>query len=149
MALLERIEEKVIKVPLESVDKISVIRELVMILKDAGKIEDVEAVVDAVQARETLCSTGLDRGIAVPHAKTQAVNDLTIAIGISPKGIEFDALDGEVSKIFFLILAPPDQSGPHVQALSEIAKVSQSNSFIKMLTRSENPAEVVELFLED
>jgi len=149
MALLERIEKSIIKIPLESKDKTSVIRELVTVLKEAGKIEDTDTVVEAVEAREALCSTGLDRGIAVPHAKTTAVDDLTIAIGISPGGIDYDALDGEDSKVFFLILPPPDQSGPHVQALSEIAKMTQSANFMKFLLRSENAQEVVDLFLED
>ena len=149
MALLERIEESVIKVPLESSTKPDIIRELVTILKDAGKIEDVDSIVEAVEAREALCSTGLDRGIAVPHAKTEAVPDLTIAIGISPDGVDYEALDGEPSKVFFLILAPPDQSGPHVQALSEIAKTTQSSVLLRMLTAARTPSEVVELFMDD
>ncbi|MBN2626685.1 MAG: PTS sugar transporter subunit IIA [Spirochaetales bacterium] len=148
MALLERIEENVIKVPLTSTTKPEIIRELVTVLKDAGIVEDVDAIVEAVLSREVLCSTGLDRGIAVPHAKTTAVPDLTIAIGIAPEGVDFEALDGEESRIFFLILAPPDQSGPHVQALSEIAKATQSSVLIRMLTAARTPAEVVELFRE-
>lgn len=148
MALLERIEENIVKIPLESKTKPEVIRELVSILKDAGKIDDMDTVTSAVEAREALCSTGLDRGIAVPHAKTDAVDDLTIAIGIAPEGVDFEALDGEPSQIFFLILAPPDQSGPHVQALSEIAKATQSSVLIRMLTAAASPEEVVELFRE-
>jgi nitrogen PTS system EIIA component len=148
MALLERIEENVIKVPLASTTKPEIIRELVTVLKDAGIVEDVDAIVDAVLSREALCSTGLDRGIAVPHAKTNAVPDLTIAIGIAPDGVDYEALDGEESRIFFLILAPPDQSGPHVQALSEIAKATQSSVLIRMLIAARTPAEVVELFRE-
>ena len=149
MALLERIEESVIKVPLESTTKHDVIRELVLLLKDAGKIDDADSIVEAVESREVLCSTGLDRGIAVPHAKTDAVPDLTIAIGISPDGVDYEALDGEPSKIFFLILAPPDQSGPHVQALSEIAKTTQSSVLVRMLLAAKTPAEVVELFMDE
>jgi mannitol/fructose-specific phosphotransferase system IIA component (Ntr-type) len=148
MALLELIEENIIKVPLEANDKSGIIRELVTILKDAGKIDDVDSIVGAVEAREALCSTGLDRGIAVPHAKTIAVDKLTIAIGIAPAGVDYEALDGEPSKIFFLLLAPPDQSGPHVQALSEIAKATQSSVLLRMLTSATSAAEVVELFME-
>jgi fructose-specific phosphotransferase system IIA component len=148
MALLELIEENIIKVPLEANDKSGIIRELVTILKDAGKIDDVDSIVGAVEAREALCSTGLDRGIAVPHAKTTAVEKLTIAIGIAPAGVDYEALDGEPSKIFFLLLAPPDQSGPHVQALSEIAKATQSSVLLRMLTSATSAAEVVELFKE-
>ncbi len=148
MAILERIEESVIKIPLAGTSKPEIIRELVTILRDAGKIEDVDSIVEAVASREALCSTGLDRGIAVPHAKTTAVPDLTLAIGIAPDGVDYEALDGEPSRFFFLILAPPDQSGPHVQALSEIAKATQSSVLLRMLAAAKTPAEVVELFMD-
>jgi mannitol/fructose-specific phosphotransferase system IIA component (Ntr-type) len=77
------------------------------------------------------------------------VDSLTLAIGISPEGVEFDALDGEPSKIFFLMLAPPSQSGPHIEALSEIARICQSDSFVRALASSASPGDVVELFSGD
>ena len=90
-------------------------------------------------------STGLQDGIAVPHGKTDAVSGLTLAIGISPNGVDYDALDGEPSKLFFLLVAPPDQSGPHVMALSDIAKLARSKAFCKALVHAESAQEVVEL----
>jgi mannitol/fructose-specific phosphotransferase system IIA component (Ntr-type) len=99
--------------------------------------------------RESLGSTGLEQGIAVPHAKTQAVNALTVALGISPKGIEFQAIDGNPSKLFFLLLAPPDQSGPHIEALADIARITKSQAFCRTVISSTSAAEVVELFSED
>ena len=82
----------------------------------------------------------------MPHAKTTTVRDLTIAIGIAPEGIDFDALDGKISKLFFLMLAPPDQTGPHIEALSEIAKITQSSDFVERLQHAESPDEVLNLF---
>ncbi|MBN1998842.1 PTS sugar transporter subunit IIA [candidate division KSB1 bacterium] len=149
MTIAELISTEVVKVPLESKVKPDVIRELVQILMDAGKINDMEAVVEAVNTREELASTGLEAGIAVPHAKTDAVNDLTVALGISPDGCDFDAMDGQPSHLFFLLLAPPDQSGPHLAALSDIAKIAGSRSFCKLLRNARSAEEVVELFLED
>ncbi len=102
-----------------------------------------------VLAREALGSTGLENGIAVPHAKTTAVTDLTIAIGISAPGIDFQALDGKPSTLFFLILAPPDKSGPHIEALAEIARMTRSTAFCKAIAAARSPAEVVELFREE
>jgi len=145
MALIDMVVEKIIKIPLESKDKPDVLRELVRILKDADEIDDFETVLKAVQEREDKQSTGLEKGIAVPHAKTSAVSSLKLAIGIAPQGIDFDSLDGEPSKLFFLLLAPPGQSGPHVEALAEIAKLACSKSFCKALINSENAREVVEL----
>ena len=145
MALIDMVTERIVKIPLESKDKPDVLRELVRILKDAEEIDDFECVLNAVQEREDKQSTGLEKGIAVPHAKTTAVSSLKLAIGIAPQGIDFDSLDKEPSMLFFLLLAPPSQSGPHVEALAEIAKLACSKSFCKALIRSENAREVVEL----
>lgn len=148
MALIDLINEDVVKVPLTSTSKPEIIRELIQILADKGTIEDAEKVYNAIMDREAQGSTGLEQGIAVPHAKTDAVTDLTIAIGISPKGVDFESLDNEPSKIFFLMLAPPNKSGPHIEALSEIAKLTKSKSFLKMLTNAQSAEEVVDLFRE-
>jgi len=149
MALVDLIRPEVVKVPLVSTTKPEVIRELVECLRDAGKISDVEAVYDALMKRESMGSTGLEQGIAVPHAKTTAVNALTVALGISPKGIDFQAIDGNPSKLFFLLLAPPDQSGPHIEALADIARITKSQAFCRTVTGATSPEEVVELFSED
>jgi len=149
MALVDLISEEIVKVPLTSTDKPGVLRELLQILKDAGMIDDFDRVLEAIYKREELGSTGLEEGIAVPHAKTDAVKSLTIAIGISPQGIDFHSLDGKPSKLFFLMLAPPDQSGPHIEALAEIAKLSKSRAFCNALINAQSPKEVVALFRED
>jgi nitrogen PTS system EIIA component len=82
----------------------------------------------------------------VPHAKTTAVHDLTIAIGVAPGGIDFQALDGRPSSLFFLILAPPDKSGPHIEALAEIARLTRSTAFCRAVAAAPSAAEVVRLF---
>jgi len=145
MAFIDMMAEKIVKIPLESKDKPGVLRELVQILKDADEIDDFDIVLKAVQEREDKGSTGLEKSIAVPHAKTPAVSSLKLAIGIAPEGIDFDSLDKQPSKLFFLLVAAPDQSGPHVEALSEIAKLSRSNAFCRALVNADSAAEVVEL----
>jgi fructose-specific phosphotransferase system IIA component len=149
MALVDLISPEVVKVPLSAADKYGVIDELIQVLADAGKIGDKARVVDAIHRREALGSTGLEYGIAVPHAKTEEVKEITVAIGIAPQGIEFDAIDGKPSKLFFLILAAPDQSGPHIEALAEIAKLSKSKGFLEALIHASSAQEVVDLFRED
>jgi len=149
MALVDLISSEVVKIPLTSRNKPEVMRELVQVLKDAGRIGNAESVLDAINKREELGSTGLELGIAVPHAKSEAVNNLTLAIGISPEGIDFNALDGKPSHLFFLMLAPPSQSGPHIEALAEIAKRSRSRAFCDALVHARTPQEVVDLFRGD
>lgn len=149
MALVDLLRPEVVKVPLAARSKPAVIRELVETLRDAGAISEVGPVCDALMARENLGSTGLELGIAVPHAKTNAVRSLTMALGVSPEGIDFQSIDGEPARIFFLLLAPPDQSGPHIEALAEIARITKSQSFLRLLAGARNAKEVIELFSED
>ena len=148
MAIIDLIVPEVVKVGLTSADKPSVLRELLQILIDAGKVTNKDEVLDALIKRESLQSTGLEAGIAVPHAKTKAVPGLTLAIGINAEGIDFDAIDHQPSKLFFLMLAPPDKSGPHIEALAEIARMSKSKAFISALIAAKNVEEVLELFGE-
>ena len=146
MAVVNLIEEDIIKIPLEAKTKPDVIKELVDVLKKAGKIEDAESVFRAVMLRENMGSTGLEKGIAVPHAKTHKVNNLVLAIGVSPEGIDFDSLDGEPSRLFFLLIATPQQAGPHIEALSEIARLTRSSNFCKLLLNAKTPKEIVDIF---
>lgn len=148
MTLIDKITEDVIKVPLESKNKADVLRELLGLLVESGAIGSDSATYDALLERESRGSTGLENGVAVPHAKTDAVKDIEIAIGIAPEGIEFQALDGNKSTAFFLILAAPDQSGIHIEALSEIARMTRSAAFMRALAGSKNAREVVELIRE-
>ncbi|KPK43129.1 MAG: hypothetical protein AMK74_07355 [Nitrospira bacterium SM23_35] len=135
MALIDLVVEKIVKIPLESQDKPDTIRELVQILKDAGEIDDFDAVLKAVQDREDKQSTGLEQGIAVPHCKSDAVASLKLAIGIAK----------QPTNLFFLLVASPELSGPHVEALAEIAKLARSKAFCKALVHAENAKEVVDL----
>ncbi len=148
MALIDKITENVIKVPLQAVTKNDVLKELLDVLVAGGSVKDETKAYNALLERESKGSTGLENGIAVPHAKTDAVDDIQIAIGISSAGIDFQALDGQPSKVFFLILAAPDQSGAHIEALSEIARMTRSAAFMRALVGSLNAKEVVELIRE-
>lgn len=148
MALIDQITEDVIKVPMESTNKNEVLQELLDLLVNAGTVKDRDEAYNALLERESKGSTGLEKGIAVPHAKTEAVDNLTVAIGLAPDGIDFQAIDGQPSKIFFLLLAKPDQSGPHIEALSEIARMSRSDAFMRALLSSQTPKEVLELIRE-
>jgi mannitol/fructose-specific phosphotransferase system IIA component (Ntr-type) len=145
MSLIDLVQEKIVRIPLVSTDKPDVLRELVQILRDAGEIEDFDAVLGAIREREEKLSTGLENGIAVPHGKTEAVSSLKLAMGIAPQGIDFASIDGEPCRLFFLLVAPPNQSGPHVEALAEIVKLVQSKAFCRALAGAEDAREVVEL----
>ncbi len=149
MALIDLISTEVVRLPITSASKPDIIRELLEVLQSAGRLTEFDKAYEAVLSREALGSTGLEHGIAVPHAKTDSVADLTMAIGISPEGVDFDALDGQPSHLFFMMLAPPDKSGPHIEALAEIARITRSRAFSRLLLSAASREEVVELFQEE
>lgn len=146
MGLAELINEKNVIIPLQSTDKESVVREIVEHLSAASCVSNPEIVIKKILDREHMGSTGLDKGIAVPHARTHEVEDLCLALGISYEGIEFNAMDGEVSKLFFMILAPPDQSSQHIRILSEIARISRNKELLESLCKAGTALDVKSLF---
>ena len=149
MGFLEILDKNMIKVPLESVTKNDVIAELLNLIDSAGGLKNKDQALKDILAREALCSTGLERGIAIPHAKTNAVDRMLMAVGIAPRGIDYEALDGNPSSLFFLILAPPDQAGPHIEVLSDIAKITKSNAVCRLLLAAVDADEVIELFEDE
>ncbi|HAE21668.1 MAG TPA: hypothetical protein DCG47_05000 [Spirochaetaceae bacterium] len=149
MALIDLIEESVVRAPLMAQNKDDAIRELVSTLAAAGRIQDPAIALKAVLEREAKGSTGLEEGIAVPHGKTAAAPALAIAIGVAPQGIDFGSMDGKPARLLFLILAPPDQAGPHIEALAEIARMSRSKAFCAALASCRSPAELVAMFKDE
>lgn len=107
---------------LKSGTKDGAIEELIEVLVAAGRIADRAAAVKAVLDREKKMSTGLQSGIAIPHAKTETVANIVAAIGIRKEGIPFESLDGLPAQIIVLTLSPPNKPGPHIQFLAEISK---------------------------
>jgi len=123
MALYELLDTKSIVPNLQAETKDAAIEELVDVLDRAGRLRDRGAVLDAVLERERAMSTGLEDGIAVPHAKTAAVGTLTAALGVRREGLEFDSADGKPTNIVFLLIAEENNPGPHVRALAKLARL--------------------------
>lgn len=117
-------------------EKEAIINELVDLLEHAGKVKDREAVLEAVQERERSMSTGMPHGIALPHGHTSGVDKLCVAAGLSKEGVDFNALDGKPSHVFFLIISPEDDPGPHLQVLSGIAGILSSDQAVQEILRS-------------
>ena len=109
-----------IRPQLQSDDKTSVIVELVGSLVEAGQItaDDKAEIIDAVMKREELGSTGIGRGVAVPHTKHTVVDKLVGTVGVSKDGIDFNSLDGENVQLFFLLVSPPDRPGSAARTAS-------------------------------
>lgn len=145
MNLINLVCEENILVPMKSTTKTEAVIELIDVLKNNGKIADSQTVLEAVLARESLSTTGLSNGVAVPHGKSEALKSLELVIGVSPTGIDFDSIDKMPSKLFFLMLAPMGQGGQHIEALAEIAKLAQSSVLLRMLKSATSAKEVISI----
>lgn len=139
-----------IQAQLASEDKESVIRELVESLVKAGRIsaDDQEDIVRAIIKREELGSTGIGRGVAVPHTKHPSVDRLVGTVGVSVDGVDFDSLDGEKVQLLFLLVSPPDRPGDHLRALENISRQLRDEMFCKFLKQSKSGEDISQLLAE-
>jgi fructose-specific phosphotransferase system IIA component len=144
MKLTDYITPEHIKIGLEAENKEEVIEELVELLVESCNLRDADTIYEAVMSRERDGSTGLEKGIAIPHAKCDAVEGLSVVVGISKDGIDFEAQDGKPSHLFFLMVAPKSESGPHVQAIAKIVKMIKVERFRETLLKAESPEKVIE-----
>lgn len=146
MKIKSILSPELITTSLKSSTKEGVIGELLDILVAQKKIKNRDEVLSALLDRERKMSTGIQHGVAIPHAKTRAVTQLVACIGIKPEGIDFDALDGEPSKIFIMTLSPIDRVGPHVQFLAEVSMVIQTQEARERLLLAKSAKDVLSVF---
>ncbi|MFO0821023.1 MAG: PTS sugar transporter subunit IIA [Pirellulales bacterium] len=139
-----------IKAELSSDDKPAVIHELVSSLVQAGVIPktELEGIVKAIMKREELGSTGIGRGIAVPHTKHASVDRLVGTVGVSAAGIDFNSLDGEKVHLFFLLISPPDRPGDHLRALENISRQLRDDTFCRFLKQAKEQKDIQQLLEE-
>ncbi len=145
MKITDFLDKKGIKIGVEATEKEDALKELVDVLADIKEIGDKKSIVKALIDRERLGSTGIGQGIAIPHGKTDRVNELVAVLGLSRKGVNFEALDGEMVYIFFLLVAPKDTAGPHLKALAQISRLLRDSYFCELLKRCNSADEVYEL----
>lgn len=146
MKLKHVLTKDVIEMNLRGSNKEEILGELLDILMSTGKVRDREKALTQLREREAKMSTGIQYGIAIPHAKTDAVDELIACIGIKRDGVDFAALDGQESRIFFMTLSPIDRTGPHVQFLAEISMVVKEKEAREQMLAADTPEQVLALF---
>lgn len=139
-----------IRTHLEASAKEEVIRAMTSALLEAKQIEkdDFEGIIEAILKREELGSTGIGRGVAVPHTKHPSVDRLVGTVAISEEGVDFDSLDGEKVHLLFLLVSPPDRPGDHLRALENISRQLRDETFCRFLKQSKTPEDVWQLLEE-
>ena len=127
--------------------KEGVIREMVESLRAAGQFRgaDLEDIVRAILKRELLGSTGIGRGVAIPHTKHNSVERLIGTVALSNKGIAFDSLDGEPVHVFVLLISPQDRPGDHLRALENVSRSLRDDNFVRALRAAKTREEIIAL----
>lgn len=123
MRLTDVLKPECIKVPLLNTERRAAIFELADLLAQHNGIEDLDALREAIWAREQTRTTGIGGGIAVPHGKTDGVDQLCMAIGRTSEPIDFGSVDRKPVELIILLASPSDQTGPHVTVLSKISQL--------------------------
>lgn len=150
MKFSDFISREAIRANLRADDKEGVIREMTQALMDAGRIaaSEYESIVKAILKREELGSTGIGRGVAVPHTKHPSVDRLVGAVAVSAAGVDFHSLDGEKVELLFLLISPPDRPGDHLRALENISRQLRDDTFCRFLKQSKTAEDVMQLLDE-
>jgi PTS system nitrogen regulatory IIA component len=128
--------------------KTEALEELVNALIKGGLKLDSAKVIEVLQQREKLGSTGIGDGLAIPHGKISSLDEIVVAFGRSKKGVDFDSLDGKPVHIFFLLLAPENSVGQHLKALARISKMLKKANFRQKLIETESKNDLYKLIIE-
>jgi PTS system fructose-specific IIC component/PTS system nitrogen regulatory IIA component len=141
MLLSELFPPEFIKIGLEAEDKDEVFEELADAFCHASHLDIREDILEALRERERKMSTGIQKGIAVPHGKSNAVDRVYGMLGISKQGIDYDALDGEPVYLLFMVIGPQSSTEKHLRVLKRLAELLENLQFFTDLASQNDPAQ--------
>lgn len=130
---------------LSATTKQGVIEEMLDCLVQGGRVKDRAKALAAIVEREKKMSTGMSEGVAVPHGKTDVVDDLATAFGMKREGVDFQSFDGKPARIFVMTLSPLHRAGPHMQYLGEISKLLRQEAIRNALLAAGTQEDVVRI----
>jgi fructose-specific phosphotransferase system IIA component len=144
MRLSDILKLQHIKVPLEATGKKEAIGELVQVLAEAKEVKDAQVLLASVLEREATRTTGIGNGLAIPHGKCAGVDHLVVAIGKPASPIDFDSIDKRPVNLIVLLASPPDQTGPHIQALARISRLMNVEAFRVAMRNATTPKQILD-----
>lgn len=139
------LKEKYINLDLKGSIKKEIITELGEIIAQSNRIENKKAFIKAILERENLGSTGIGAGVAIPHAKTNAVKKFILGFARKNEGMDFGALDGEKTFLFFVLASPKDAVGVHLKVLAEISRLVKDKWTVELLKKAKDKKEVLRI----
>ncbi|CAH0531766.1 hypothetical protein CTH30272_04014 [Allocatenococcus thiocycli] len=148
MDITNLIELETICLELKAQTKEQVLEELACMLEAAGKLNNKRLFLSDVWKREEIGNTGFDDGIAIPHAKSNAVSKPAVAVGISRTGIDYGSEDGELSDVFFMLASPDGDAHQHIEVLAQISTKIIEDDFVEKLKSAESREEVYEMLTD-
>lgn len=134
---------------LSSNNKDGALRELVRVLAQVERQVDEDRMMEILLERESLGSTGIGEGVAIPHGKSKDVKKLLASFGRSLPGLDFQSMDGKPAHLFFLLVAPENSAGIHLKALARISRLMKNQVFRKALMEVSSAEEIYALFSEE
>ena len=146
--LSDVLSESLVRCDLDVSNSEEVIGALVDLICTTGEVHDRNVALEDVLANERRSSTGMQYGVAIPHAKTTAVDHLLAAVAITRNPVAFDSLDGKPCDIFVMTLSPIDQVGPHMRFLAEIGRLLKNRRTRKALRQARTKADLLSAFVD-
>ncbi|SFL33191.1 PTS sugar transporter subunit IIA [Halanaerobium salsuginis] len=145
MEINEFINEELIKLNLKSQSKQAVIEELAAVAAAAGVITDQQQIITAALEREAKGTTGVGKGVAIPHVKSSAVKKPAVIFGRSQSGIDYQSMDEKLSYLFFLITVPENSHDQHLKLLAQLSRNLVHADFREKLMAAQNKTEVIDV----
>lgn len=139
---------RTVRVHLPGTTKEEVLDHLLGLLKNDPRIDNFEQVREAVLAREVVMSTGVGKGLALPHARTQGVDRVAAAFATSAQPVPYDAIDGEPVRMLFLLIGPENARSEHIKAMSRISRLMNEAVFREQLLAATSAEAIIALFQE-
>lgn len=149
MKVSELLKPEFVIPELKGESKEEIINELMDLFKNDPRVEDIEKVRSSVLDREKVMSTGVGKGFAIPHGKTNAVKEIVGAFGKIKDGIDYEALDGNPVHLVFLLVGKDNLISTHIKLLSRISRLMNKDDFRHRLTEANSSDEIVKLFTEE
>jgi fructose PTS system EIIBC or EIIC component len=149
MKISDILSPDVIEVNLPAADKDDAIRKIIDIAARSKKILDIKKVTETIFEREKLVSTGVGKGFAIPHGKTDAINDIVAAFAITKDPIDFDSIDGEPVRFIFLLVGKETLLNTHIKLLSRISRLMNKQEFRDKLLGAKDKNELLGIFKEE
>ncbi len=145
----ELLQNDVVLDEIRATDKLGVIREFAFHLQSTGKVADAEALVRVLVERESLGSTGIGDGIAIPHGKMDRIREMIVAFGRSRGGVDFQSRDLKPAHLFFLLVTPADMPGEHLKMLARISRILKNPVLRESLIHAADRQDLQRLICEE